>query len=871
MYEIIVGRNEKDKQRFGLRGAVLLGKQYVQMGQTTSLSNPVYVDVAKAHVIFVVGKRGSGKCLSGDTKITLRDGKEISISELANSSEEVVSLNSDLKIQATAKTDFFSRQTTALLALKLRSGKSIRLTPEHPLFTVKGWTEAQNLTVGSRIATPRILPFFGNEHISEEKTKLLAYLIAEGHLGNEFVLFSNSDEKIVADFRMAVKTFDPCLTIKNHSHPYCYRITTTHHNLLIKKGTCNEKGQFVIPDMVGGSNSLKEWLKQLDLYGKKAKDKFIPACMFTAPKQRIALFLNRLFSCDGSIYQKKEYWQISYCSVSRALIDQVHSLLLRFGIVSRIQERSMKYKNERREAFEIIINGECVTTFIQEIGFYGAKDLKSQHALTEGLTITRNPNTDTTPKEIWQLCAPKNWAAVGRGLNYAFPKAARESQRYAPSRQKLLSIAFTDESELAEKFASSDIFWDEIVSIEKKEGAFIVYDISVPEHHNFVANNIIVHNSYTMGAIAEGIMDLESAIAQNLSMIMLDTMGVYWTMKYANKKENDLLKEWGLKAKGLDVQIFTPIGLYKKYKEEGIPCDHPFAIQANELDADDWCLAFGVERTSEIGVLIERVINQLNDTGENFSLQDIIDNIIIDKDAERNARDAAKNRFMNAERWGLFDVKGTKLNELVIGGKITVLDVSAYATMPNGWAIKSLVIGLTSKKLFIERMKARRDEEFQDIKEKMEYFKEESILKKQEPLVWLVVDEAHEFLPATGSSLASQPLITILREGRQPGISLILASQQPGKIHTDVMTQSDIIVSLRLTAKLDTDALKQLAQSYLREGIDTGINQLPRTPGAALILDDANERVFSMQVRPRITWHGGEAPTAIVEEKKQFL
>ena len=390
-------------------------------------------------------------------------------------------------------------------------------------------------------------------------------------------------------------------------------------------------------------------------------------------------------------------------------------------------------------------------------------------------------------------------------------------------------------------------------------------------HVIFVVGKRGSGKSYTMGAIAEGIMDMESAIAQNLSMILLDTMGVYWTMKYPNKKEGELVKEWGLKPKGLDVQIFTPIGLYQKYKDEGIPCDHPFAIQPNELDADDWCLAFSIDRTSELGVLIERSINQLNDAGENYSIRDIIDMLDLDKDAERTTRDAAKNRFLNAERWGLFDTRGTKLNDLVIGGKITVLDVSAYATMPNGWTIKSLVIGLTAKKLFIERMKARRDEEFQDIKDKMEYFKEESVLKKQEPLVWLVVDEAHEFLPAEGTSLASQPLITILREGRQPGISLILASQQPAKIHTDVMTQADIIVSLRLTAKIDTDALKQLAQSYLREGIDVGINQLPRTPGAALILDDANERLFSMQVRPRITWHGGEAPAAIVEEKKQFV
>src|SRR3989344_6383062 len=310
--------------------------------------------------------------------------------------------------------------------------------------------------------------------------------------------------------------------------------------------------------------------------------------------------------------------------------------------------------------------------------------------------------------------------------------------------------------------------------------------------------------------------------------------------------------------------------MYKKYKEEGVPTDFPFAIQPNELDADDWCTTFDINRNSDIGVLIERIVNQLKDKRENYSIKDIIHTIEIDSDSDKNTRDAAKNRFLNTERWGLFDIKGTKLNDLVIGGKVTVLDVSAYATMPNGWAIKSLVIGLVAKKLFIERMRARRDEEFQDIKEKMEYFKEESVLKKQEPLVWLVVDEAHEFLPSNGKTTASDPLITLLREGRQPGISLVLASQQPGKINTDVMTQSDIFISHRITAKVDVEALGMLMQSYMREGLDVQLDNLPREKGAALIFDDTNERLYAMKVRPRFTWHGGGSPTALPTEGQRI-
>ena len=84
------------------------------------------------------------------------------------------------------------------------------------------------------------------------------------------------------------------------------------------------------------------------------------------------------------------------------------------------------------------------------------------------------------------------------------------------------------------------------------------------------------------------------------------------------------------------------------------------------------------------------------------------------------------------------------------------------------------------------------------------------------------------------------------------------------------MTQSDVFISHRITAKIDTDALGSLMQSYMRVGLDKELDNLPRVKGAALILDDNNEKMFPIQVRPRFTWHGGEAPTALKEKKELF-
>lgn len=378
--------------------------------------------------------------------------------------------------------------------------------------------------------------------------------------------------------------------------------------------------------------------------------------------------------------------------------------------------------------------------------------------------------------------------------------------------------------------------------------------------------------SYTMGVIAEGMASLPKEISQNLAVIMLDTMGVYWTMKYPNHKDELLLKNWGMEGKGLDVKIYTPTKYYHEYKEKGIPTDFPFSIKPSELTGSEWAETFEINQNEPMGVLIERLITELREQSDDFSIDDIINTAEESEGFDQNVKDAVKNRFLTAKQWGVFDSQGTPLADIAKGGQVTVLDVSCYATLENGWKIKSLVVGLVSQKLFNERMNARKMEEYSEIHHAEHYFgdSDDSEKAQKEPLVWLVIDEAHEFLPFKGKTTASFPLTTILREGRQPGISLILATQQPGKISTDVMTQSDTVISHRITAKVDVEALGMLMQSYMREGLTQVLDGLPRVKGVAVVFDDTNEKMYPMRVRPRTTWHGGGSPSAIHAKKKTF-
>ncbi|MEM4703365.1 MAG: DUF87 domain-containing protein [Candidatus Pacearchaeota archaeon] len=379
--------------------------------------------------------------------------------------------------------------------------------------------------------------------------------------------------------------------------------------------------------------------------------------------------------------------------------------------------------------------------------------------------------------------------------------------------------------------------------------------------------------SYSLGTIAEELANLPPEVAQNLSILIFDTMGIFWTMSYKNEKEEDLLKQWGLEAKKLPVKIFVPFGHYKKYKEKGISVSKEFALKVSEITADDWVVTFNLNFIDPVAIVIERNVNiLLEELQENriqdFDINDIIKIISKDSHANKQEKDAAINLFEGARTWGVFAQKkeqGTPIEELVKAASTTILDLSCYSSI-GSFNVRALVIGLVCKKIFQYRLEARRHEEIEAVRHGLDYlaYKE----KREMPLVWIAIDEAHEFLPKDGKTAATDALIQLLREGRQPGISLVLATQQPGQIHRDVMTQADIVISHLLTAKPDIDALNYIMQSYLAADIKTYLDNLPHLKGSAIILDDNSERIYPMRVRPRFTWHGGEAPTAIKIKKR---
>lgn len=350
--------------------------------------------------------------------------------------------------------------------------------------------------------------------------------------------------------------------------------------------------------------------------------------------------------------------------------------------------------------------------------------------------------------------------------------------------------------------------------------------------------------SYSIGVFVEEMMKLEDQYRKNLCSVIIDTQGIFWTMKQSNEKDVVALNNIGLKPQGFPINIYVPEGQSNTFRKAGVEYDDVFSISAGELNGDDWLSVFELRATETIGILMQRAVNICRKKGQ-YSIDDLIESVNNEKGFE-SEKLALQNMFEVAKSWGIFGQ--SKMPKLLDNGKASVVDVSL--TSQN---VRALLISIICRKIFAERTIARRKEELAET---------EGIFIKKTPVCWILIDEAHNFISSSEKPASQDILLRIIREGRQPGIGLLLATQRPEKLNPDALAQSDLLISHMLTAKSDIDSLRAIMQTYMLFDITKYLIDLPKMKGVAIVLDDNSERIYSVYIRPRQSWHAGSSPVA---------
>ena len=359
--------------------------------------------------------------------------------------------------------------------------------------------------------------------------------------------------------------------------------------------------------------------------------------------------------------------------------------------------------------------------------------------------------------------------------------------------------------------------------------------------------------SYSIAVVLEEILKLEKQYAERTAAVVFDPVGIYWSMKFPNEQQKELLDQWNLEPKGFsNVKVYVPLELKDAYEKAGIPVDYAITISPREFSPEDWVLAFNFEPTSELAINLERKVNVLLEDDSNFTVNDVITKIKDDEQISQHVKNVLVSYFEVAKGWGIFSEAGMRIADIVKTGEVSIIDLSRVRR--EEWGIRNLLAAWITRQVYRERVISRKEEELAKI--------EGREAKNLFPLTWLVFEEAHNFIPSDKQTVSSEPIKIIAKQGREPGVSLICITQMPNKVHQDILSQTDILISFRLTSKDDLDALHSVMQTYVKEKLEKIISELSRSAGSAVILDDNLEKLFTVHIRPRLSHHSGG--TAII-------
>jgi replicative DNA helicase len=536
------------QKRFESGGSVTgLPTGYTEFDEMTAGLQPT-------DLVILAARPSMGKCLSADSEIVLDDGSVATIEEICKARHgSLGTLDESLRLARAEPSDFVDDGIKPTFEVVTRLGRRVETTAPHPFLTLDGWKPLHQLGVGDYVAVPRRLPVFGNAGMRECEVKLLAYLIGDGGLTGNAPRFTNGNQVISDDFQAAVAEFGG-VTARNVEMRSGFipswrvardqgsigarrKVFAEQLDARLAKGragavatalgvspatvthwrhgqTAPDAAMFarlcsvleVVPDDLGGRiedarrnlpNAMTSWLSAIGLMGRDAHAKHVPAAVFRLPREQLALFLNRLFATDGwATVLASGQPQIGYASVSEPLARQVQHLLLRFSILAKLRQRWVKYRGNRRCSWQLDITAQdSLRSFVEDIGIHGKQPAVDVVAAALD-SRTPHGNVDHVPVAAWKLVeaakGDMSWAELARRSGYH--DSSSHVGKRALSRTRLARIAMVLDAPRLAALASSDVVWDRIESITFA-GEKQVYDLTVPDTHNFIANDICVHNT----------------------------------------------------------------------------------------------------------------------------------------------------------------------------------------------------------------------------------------------------------------------------------------------------------------------------------------------------------------------------------------
>jgi hypothetical protein len=382
--------------------------------------------------------------------------------------------------------------------------------------------------------------------------------------------------------------------------------------------------------------------------------------------------------------------------------------------------------------------------------------------------------------------------------------------------------------------------------------------------------------SYTLGVIAEGLISKQwiSQMKEPQAVLVFDTLNVFWGMQYPAEvggSENvQELTNWGITEEKLAVDFYYPRG----YKMEYYPAEfREFSLSLMDLEPTDWCFMFEVDPIVDpLGQLFMDLISSLKDQGS-FTFSDIYKRLECNTYKERyepKTLDAAYRRAKSLETSKIFGGKFESVAEIFKENRICVLLLRDLEP-----ELRTTVIGVITRKLFQARGITDECEKRLSLLMKMptdlnkkEINRLQALLKKRTPRGWILIDEAHNYVPSISTPPSKGPLVKYVKEGRNIGLSAAFATQSPSALDASIQSNLDIGIIHDLSRDQDISVAYGMRNTGDFERAKLGLREITKnifqevvrdlTLGYCIVSCDTANRLFAMKVRPRVSVHGGK-------------
>jgi len=399
--------------------------------------------------------------------------------------------------------------------------------------------------------------------------------------------------------------------------------------------------------------------------------------------------------------------------------------------------------------------------------------------------------------------------------------------------------------------------------------------------------------SYTLGVLVEGL----AAGAGNTQIskvhtpragLVLDIMDIFWTSQIALspngppeiQKQYDAMRRANLQPQQLAVDVWIPGGFERpEIDPPGLRILH---IRASHLEIDDWGALFEVDVFNEPrGMLLADAIAHVSVQGyrrgdgtvvapvPDYDFTVLLDCLADDVDINANFRSdtirSIRQRLTSYASLPLFSGPPTPLADLLRAFRTSVL---MLARVPD--ALKKVLVAVLLRRLLRERRDASLAQKRLDLDTRMSTVDTQRLqqfIANSVPRTWVLMDEAHVLAGVDDPSVARDALVKYAKEGRNYGLSLALATQQPSALDSRLMSQVETLVVHQLTAPRDaavaTQNMRSPAPARLRvDGADVDVETLLRRLGQGTATFSCGNapgltRLCVASIRARVTAHGG--------------